>query len=287
MTSSRFRSAGRGVGLTILFAAAGVVCALAEDAAPAPQISPGIPAGYLPADAIPDSLALLPPAPAEDSAALAADKEISQMNLGVQGAPRWRLAGTDANLTFPWAAGDFACSLGAPISLRDTPRLYQLLRRAMVDAGSSTRAAKDKYRRKRPFLVNNAPTCTPGAEAALAQDGSYPSEHASIGWAWALILSEAAPERSAAILARGRAFAQDRVICNVDWQSDATASLLLAAATVARLHDDAAFLADLDAAKTEIAAARAKKLAPQRNCKTEANDLAEQGTQSPGATVPK
>jgi acid phosphatase (class A) len=255
--------------------------AAADEAHPVAEIRPGVAAGYLAQDAIPDSLALLPPPPPEGSAAVAMDQEISRADIALEGTKRWKLAGMDANLSFPWAAGDFACALNAPVTLLDTPHLYQLLRRAMTDAAQSTRAAKDHYKRPRPFLVNKAPTCTPGAEEHIAQEGSYPSGHTAIGWTWALILSEISPDQNQAILARGRAFGQSRVVCNAHWQTDVIESFFLGAATVARLHDDPAFLADLDAAKTELAAARAKKLAPQRDCKVEADALAQQSLQAP------
>jgi acid phosphatase (class A) len=257
------------------------VGAVAADEAPAPQMRPGVLAGYLPQAAVPDSIALLPPPPAEGSDAIALDQEINRTDLALQGTPRWRLAGMDANLSFPWAAGDFACSLDISVTQLDTPRLYRLLRRAMADAGASNGAARDKYKRERPFQVNKQPTCTPGAEESLASSGSYPSGHTAIGWTWALILSETSPERSEAILARGRAFGESRLVCNVHWESDVIEGRLLGAATVARLHADPTFLADLDAAKAEVAAARAKKLAPQRDCKFEAEALAQRPLQAP------
>jgi acid phosphatase (class A) len=262
------------VGLGLASVLLGAVGASADDAAPVPEIRPGVLAGYLAATALPDSVALLSPPPLEGSVGQAIDDEASRSALALQGTARWKLAAMDANLSFPWAAGDFACSMNAAVTQTDTPRLYQLLRRSMADAGASTRAAKDHNQRKRPFMVNMAPTCTPGAEDALARDGAYPSGHTAIGWTWALILSEIAPDQSQAILARGRAFGQSRVVCNVHWQSDVDASLLLAAGTVARLHDDPTFVADLEAAKAEITAARAKRLAPQRDCKVEATALA-------------
>jgi acid phosphatase (class A) len=79
--------------------------------------------------------------------------------------------------------------------------------------------------------VNKEPTCTPDEEKFLITNGSYPSGHAAIGWAWALILSEIAPEQTDAILARGRAFGENRLICNVHWQSDVIAGRLMGAAS--------------------------------------------------------
>lgn len=245
----------------------------AADQAMAPEAPPGGVAGYLPQAALPDSVALLPAPPADGSAALALDQGTNRGDLALRGAMRWRLAGMDANLAFPWAAGAFSCALDTSVNQGDTPRLYQLLRRAMSDADAATAAAKDKYRRARPFMVNKQPTCTPGAEDKLERSGSYPSGHAAIGWAWALILSEIAPERSEAILARGRAFGDSRLVCNAHWESDVLEGRMVASATFARLQADPTFRDDLDAARAELAAARAKSLAPQRDCKFEAEAL--------------
>ena len=268
------------LGLAVAGVALGVVGAAAQ-MAPAAQSGAEAPQGYLARAALPDSVALLPPPPAEGSAALALDQEISRADLALQGGARWKLAALDADLSFPSAAGDFACALDAPVTEEATPRLYRLLLRARADAGGSTGAAKAHYQRPRPFMENKQPTCSPAAEADLAKNGAYPSGHTAIGWAWALILSEIAPERGDAILARGRAFGDSRLVCNVHWESDVIEGRFLGAATVARLHDDPTFLADLDAAKGELAAVRAKALPPQRDCAAEADTLAEQPPQAP------
>ncbi len=55
----------------------------------------------------------------------------------------------------------------------------------------------------------------------------------------------------------------------------------MGATTVARLHDQPEFLADLEAAKSELAAARAKSLPPRNDCKFEADASAETPPQSP------
>ena len=246
-----------------------------------PEIRPGILAGYLPSEALPDSLALLPPPPAAGSAALALDKEVSRRGLALQGTPRWELATKDANLMFPLAAGTFSCALGVPITEKDTPHLYMLLRRTITDAGFSTYTAKNHYQRKRPFMVNGQPTCTPDDEDFLIKNGSYPSGHTAIGWAWALILTEIAPERADAILARGRAYGVSRVVCNAHWHSDVIEGRFMGAAAVARLHADPAFKAELEAAKAELAAVRAKGLEPKRDCQAEAEAMAENLFQEP------
>lgn len=239
-----------------------------------PEIRPGVLAGYLPATARPDSLKLVPPPPAPDSAAQAADTEMARKQMALRGTARWQLAVADAELRFPQAAGVFSCALGVPISEQATPRLVLLLRRSLVDAGLSTYGAKDHYRRARPFVANGQPICTPDDADKLRKDGSYPSGHNAAGWAWALILAELAPDRADALLARGLAFGQSRLVCNVHWQSDALAGRTMGAATVARLHADPVFLADMAAARQEIAAVRARGLPPSRDCAAEAAALA-------------
>ena len=44
-----------------------------------------------------------------------------------------------------------------------------------------------------------------------------------MGWAWALILSELAPDRADAILARGLAYGESRAVCGVHYASDVEA----------------------------------------------------------------
>ena len=239
-----------------------------------PEIRPGILAGYLPPKALPNSLALIPPPPIADSTAFALDDEIYRKTRALSGTPRWRLAAEDADLMFPQAAGTFSCALNAPITEEDTPHLYMLMRRTLADAGLSTYTAKNQYKRTRPFVVNKETSCTPDQEKMLMTDGSYPSGHAAIGWAWALILSEIAPEQTDALLARGWAFGQSRVICGVHWQSDVIEGRFMGAGTVARLHADPAFRAEVEAAKAELATVRAKGLKPMRDCKAEASALA-------------
>jgi acid phosphatase (class A) len=248
-----------------------------------PEIFPGILAGYLPQTGLPNSLALDPPAPTPGSAMYALDEAISKANLALQGSPRWQQATSDADLSFPHVAETFSCSMGIPINEVETPHLYMLLRRSFTDAALSTYAAKNHYNRTRPFMENKRPTCTPKDEALLRKDGSYPSGHTSIGWTWALILTEIAPGQADAILARGRSFGDSRLVCNVHWQSDVNEGRIMGASTVARLHADAAFRADLDASKADYEIARAKELKPTRDCAAEAAALA---TPSAAATNP-
>ena len=238
-----------------------------------PEFLPGLLQGYLPKEAIPNSLALLPAPPAAGSAAFTLDEDVARKSVALRGTERWTQATLDADLSFPNAADTFSCALNAPITEEGTPHLYMLLRRTLTDAGLSTYAAKNKYQRQRPFLLNKEAICTPGEQAAIGKDGSYPSGHTAVGWAWALILSEIAPEQIDAILARGVAYGESRNVCNVHWHSDVVQGRIIGAGVAARLHAEPAFRADMEAAQSELAAVRARGGKPARDCAAEAAAL--------------
>jgi len=218
--------------------------------------------GYLLRQQWPDSLALLPPPPAAGSAQEAADIAQHRQSRPLQGSPRWALARQDTNLKFPAAAKVFACALDVPISAETTPHLNMLLRRTLIDAGLATYKAKDHYNRQRPYVQLAESTCQPAEETSLSKDGSYPSGHAALGWAWAQILASLAPERADALLRRGYAFGQSRMVCGYHWQSDVDQGRLVGSAAVARLQSDPVFSAQARLARQEIAAARARGLQP-------------------------
>ncbi len=215
------------------------------------------PKGYIDKKMLPDSIAIVPEAPLPGSVRQKMDDAIADAAVKLNKTARFKLAAEDADLHFPQAPNNFACALGAVISKEKTPRLYKLMMRTLVDAGLSTYRAKIKYDRMRPFTINHAPICTPEDEKLLRHDGSYPSGHTALGWAWALILSELAPDKAEAILSRGLAYGESRIICNVHWNSDVVAGRIMGAATVARLHNSPEFIADMKAAKAELAAAPA------------------------------
>ncbi len=229
--------------------------------------------GYLHGDAIPDSLTLSPPPPAAGSASAQLDEAIAAQALTMRGSARFTQANVDADLSFPAGADQFSCALGVAVTARTTPVLYRLLERSRIDASAATKAAKNHYKRPRPFMVNNAPTCTPKDEIHLRDSGSYPSGHTSIGWAWALILSEIAPQQATALMERGRNYGNSRLVCNVHWYSDVKQGQFMGAATVARLHDNPDFVRELAQARRELERARTLKLALPRDCAAEAAAL--------------
>jgi acid phosphatase (class A) len=217
-----------------------------------PEVHEGILQGYLSEDELPNSLKLVSPPPEEGSAAYALDQEIAAMYVASDDESRKEQATNDAVLHFPEAMDAFNSILDTKISEETTPNLYMIMRRTLADAGLSTYAAKNHYQRERPFMVNNTPICTPEDEQGLRKDGSYPSGHTAIGWAWSLILTEVFPEQTDVILERGKDFGISRNVCNVHWHSDVVTGRMIGTAAVARLHANEQFIIDLEAAKKEI-----------------------------------
>ena len=216
------------------------------------EIHSGILEGYLSEGEIPNSLLLVPPPPQEGSAAFKLDQEIAAKYVALEDEDRKNQGANDAVLSFPEATEAFNIVLDIKISKENTPNLYMILRRTLADAGLSTYAAKNHYQRQRPFMVNNMHICTPEEEESLRKDGSYPSGHTAIGWAWALILTEVFPNQTDVILERGKEFGISRNVCNVHWHSDVVYGRMMGTAAVAKLHSNTQFLIDLEAAKEEI-----------------------------------
>ncbi|CAB3634727.1 acid phosphatase [Achromobacter pestifer] len=276
MHSKRHRKA---LGALLVFIGAGNAMATAVGSAPDPAVTDPhfqLAPGYLPKEGLPDSLDLLGPPPASASAALARDEEARTVAIPLRDSARAKLARLDADLEFPQPARNFSCAMGVDITEAQTPHLYALMQKVLTDAGLSTYGIKNTYQRVRPFVVHNEGTCFPEQETLLRTDGSYPSGHTAAGWAWALILAEINPERANRLFRRGLEFGQSRVICNAHWQSDVDAGRTMGAATVALLHNNPEFVADLDAARKEVQAATARHSAPGMDCVAEDAALSNQ-----------
>lgn len=193
---------------------------------------------YLPPFMLPDATYYLPAPP--DSASYAFLDDIAQ----------WQWAKTVDEERAARASRE---SLGIPESMRmvmaqalgldtigaeQTPALSRLLVKSFITGAISTITTKDRYKRKRPFMVmNEQPLGQYDDEEGLRASGSYPSGHTASGWATALAFAEMWPELQDTILRRGFEFGENRIIVNAHWQSDVTAAYLTAAAAIARVHN--------------------------------------------------
>ncbi|MCC9018399.1 acid phosphatase [Flavobacterium lipolyticum] len=208
--------------------------------------------GYLSDGEMPNSLVLLAPPPEPASAVFEFDLEYARRVSKSKDQIRFLQAVSDANLSFPHAVRSFEATLGIDINEVLTPKLYSLMRRVMTDARLSTYTAKNFYNRERPFVVNKQKTCTPELEEVLRKVGCFPSGHAAVGWAWALVFSEIFPDKEKVILERGLDFGESRLICNVHWHSDVVKGREMGKATVDCLRVNTAFNTDLLQVKEEV-----------------------------------
>lgn len=213
-------------------------------------------AGYLAPSDLPDAARLVGPPPEAGTGTLAGDLQTYHMTRALKGTDRWALASRDADYGAAPMMAVFSCALGVSLTPADAPALEGLFDRLSVDADKAEHAAKQVYRRPRPFLADGGPICVP-AEDWLKKGFSYPSGHATFGWSAGLVLAEIAPDRAGDVLARARSYGESRVVCGVHYESDIAAGREVAGAVVAALQDNAAFKTDLEAARAELARLRA------------------------------
>lgn len=210
---------------------------------------------YLTIEEVPNGVAIIPTPPDTTSARFAYDREQWNWGKTLRDTERGKQAISDANLDDTWVDRAFSDAAGVKLTRENYPVLCGLLYKMSEDAGDlACRAAKEKYRRTRPFVFWNEPTSTPWDEKFLKTNGSYPSGHTSIGWAIALVLAEVFPDRATEILSRGFQFGQSRVIVGAHYQSDVDQGRVCGAGLVARIHANKEFADELAKAKAEVAA---------------------------------
>jgi acid phosphatase (class A) len=220
--------------------------------------------GYLTPAETPDATSIAPPAPKEGEARNTADWAIFRATRAIQqlNPDRWALAQNDNSYLVPDILKDFSCSMGVELTAQNSPKLAVVLTRAMVDAGAAAAAAKEVYKRTRPYLHNYGDICIARSDA-LAKSYDYPSGHASLGWVHGLILAQLAPDRAEKLLARGRAYGESRIVCGVHNWSAVEGGRTNGAGVFAALQGSTAYKDALASAAKELAAVRASGKAPE------------------------
>jgi len=223
--------------------------------------------GYLPAE--PDAVATVGAPPADGTAEMARDRKLFDQTRKLKDTPRWTLATSDVSKKPADIAKDFSCAVGAELTPDNAPHLIALIGKMQKDASGVSNPAKDKYRRDRPYVGNDAPICE--ARDAEKPHESYPSGHTTMIWTVGLMMAHMDPDRSEQILARTRVYGESRVVCGVHWMSDVDAGRKAGSIAYQALSLDPAFQSDEDAAKQDITAARANGVKPDAaRCKVEA-----------------
>lgn len=192
------------------------------------------------------------------------------------GADRWWLAIAHAELRPPEAAQHFDCALGTRLAERPRPALTRVMNRLLVDADRLTRLMAEAHVRPRPIRVVQGLQPCQRTNEAVRDSPSWPAGGAVAGTAYGELFATLAPDRAVEVRRIGREIGLSRAVCRMNWTADVTDG----AETGARLYAAAAattdFAADLEAARAELAAARAEGLT-HPGCAAERRALSQAG----------
>lgn len=191
------------------------------------------------------------PADSADIAAVETAQQVSE--------DRYRQAEADADNLY----SSFESAFGMPLNRGRMPRTLALLHRAIAETSNAVFAAKDRFRRLRPyqrFQVSRVcgQAVAPRPDPNSVNRESYPSGHAAFGWMTASILSRLAPDRANALMQRASEYGDSRVVCGMHYPSDVLAGEAVATAVLDRLERTASFRVELNRARAEVAALRTR-----------------------------
>lgn len=192
------------------------------------------------------------------------------------GTDRWWMATAQAELRAPEAAQHFDCVLGTRLTGAPRPALTRLMNRLLVDADSLTRRLTAETPRARPIAID--PSLQPCQRVTDAtRDGpSWPAGGAVAGAAYGEMFAALAPDRADGARRTGHEIGISRVVCRMNWPGDARDGERLGQALYARAAATPGFAADLEAARAEVAAARAEGLS-NPSCAAERRALRQAG----------
>jgi acid phosphatase (class A) len=142
--------------------------------------------------------------------------------------------------------------LGPVFDLDRLPATAKLFADLRNEDSAAAKQAKAYFKRERPFLNDpDLDVCDDRHDKA----NSYPSGHATMGYAVAAVLAQLMPGNAQIILARASDYAESRLVCGVHYRSDLDAGQVLGSVLVAKLMTKPAFAAELEAAREELTAA--------------------------------
>lgn len=241
-------------------------CATGQRAA----TSTALPGGYLEEAALDRLAAHYSPT------SLTAALEQSESEQTGPGTDRWWLAIAHAELRLPEAAQHFDCVLGTRLAGRPRPALTRLMTRLLVDSDRLTQRLAQAHPRPRPIAVNRQLQPCQRIDDATRDTPSWPAGAAMAGAAWGEAFAGLAPDRAGALRVRGHDIGVSRAICRMHWGADVVDGALIGAAVYRQAALSPGFTTDLEAARAELAAARAEGL-------THPGCAAERRALSPGA----
>lgn len=198
---------------------------------------------YLKEDAIP--LTLIPPPPGEGSAQWL--DEIEHIKVLQRAPDNAALQRAEAEIKM---RAEMVADMLPGLTRTTYPATFKLLDNIKKDSRVINHAAKAYYNTKRPYVVSDE------IEALIAahNNPAYPSGHTMGAMIWAEVLGQLLPEHAALLRDRAAEIAEHRVLTGMHYPADLDGGRALAYLTLGALWQSEVFLADLAAAKAELAA---------------------------------
>src|SRR5690606_14415658 len=138
------------------------------------------------------------------------------------------------------------------------PALTRIMNRLLVDSATLGARLATSNPRPRPLAADpSRRACQRNTEMDRAS-GSWPASGAVAGAAYGELFAALAPGRAAAARAMGREIGVSRAVCATNWPSDVADGRRLGQAIYTKATKAPSFQADLEAARAELAAARAE-----------------------------
>ena len=195
-----------------------------------------------------DFASLLPPPPAETSAAGTRDLQ-TILDLQKNMTPA-RMADIQRDLdqSVYTVAGPV---LGPTFTKDRFPLAGAFFAKVVADSGVGVGPIKVLYKKIRPFQFSTS-VQTPENIARAAQSPTYPSGHSTTGAEVALVLGMMLPEKRAALYERGWEYGVNRVTSGAAYPSDWEGGHIAATLAVNQMMKNPEFRADYEAVKAEV-----------------------------------
>ncbi|PWU20267.1 MAG: hypothetical protein C5B50_04380 [Verrucomicrobia bacterium] len=198
----------------------------------------------------PDPIVLLAPPPLPGSAEQAADLASARAVFRAHTTNDAVLAELETKLS----VFSFASAIGPQFQPDRLPKTAAFFKRVLKDTKEVVDAGKEHWKRHRPYYEDASL-----ASGEMEKTYSYPSGHSTRATVQALLLAEAVPDKTDAILDLGRGIGWRRVLLGHHYPTDIYAGRCLGQAVVRELKSNPAFVKDFAEVKAEITAALSPK----------------------------
>lgn len=233
----------------IILALLGMSAPVAAQTPVAAPAAPSKPALHYLDPALFQPVLLLPPPPARDTRINALELETLHHLIASAAPERIRQAHEDAINEDP---AIFNAVLG--VDLHSLPATWTLLSIVHEEAIVATNAAKNHFQRMRPYSADTTiPFCEGKADPAKPSYRSYPSGHATLGYAVGVALARLLPAKADAVMRRAQDYALSRQYCGAHYASDTQASEVVGTLAATLLINDPRLAAKVAAARAELA----------------------------------